>query len=325
MTLRGIDISVYQSTTPSLTGLDFVFCRATYTTTPDAMYATHSRNVLAAGKVLGAYHFGTARAGIAAQVSAFLSAAANTELLALDLESDAFPMDNTMARQFIAAVQAKGHHIGLYHSESGYPSDALGADFRWVAKWGGIVPSIPYSFWQYQGSPLDSDYFAGDLAALHAIAGLNPPDTSTGGTVSVITVTTVPFGGGTFTVPAGTTVTGIKLDSTGAVALRVPFTAGASASTAHYDALVDLSGVGIRGNPQVRVTDGALAGCYLSSAGLTLTPNPDPSPFAQADLDTSYNHGYADGKTAGLAAGTKQGWNDARSAAISAVTALPSR
>lgn len=173
MTLNGIDISRWQSTTPPLTGLAFAFARATYGTRPDDMYRRHTSAFRAAGLVIGAYHFGVGYLDVNEQVTAFLAAAAPDALLALDLERDAAgTMTNPNAKRFIATVQAKGRKIGLYHSESGFPS--LGQDFDWVANWS-TAPARHWDFWQYRGSPLDLDHFNGTQAQLDALAGIKPP------------------------------------------------------------------------------------------------------------------------------------------------------
>ena len=171
MTLQGIDISSYQATTPDLSPYAFVFCRATYGTSVDVMYAKHSAAVRKASEVLGAYAFGRSatKAPIADQVSVFLAVAKDADLLALDLEGDGanVGMTNAEATAFIAAVHAAGRTIGLYHSDSGYPT--LGQDWNWVASWGRLAPARPWTFWQFRGSPLDLDTFNGDAAALKAL------------------------------------------------------------------------------------------------------------------------------------------------------------
>ena len=175
---KGVDVSHWQSTTPSLVGLDFLIARATYATTPDDRYLQHFIAADKASLVIGAFHFGVgaAQASIAAQVAAFLKAAGAADLLALDLESNAKDrptMTPNEARAFLMSVKAadpKKRKIGLYHSASGYPS--RGQDFRWIANWTPAPPAPPYDFWQYRGSPLDLDEFNGDRAALHAFVGL---------------------------------------------------------------------------------------------------------------------------------------------------------
>ena len=174
MILEGIDISKWQTTTPSLSGREFAFVRATFGTAPDSAYAQHAANVRAAGKVLGAYAFGVGGDPIA-QANAFLATAKDAHLLALDLERNTTgtSMTDAEASLFIATIHKAGRKIGLYHSLSGFPQ-ALGQDWNWVAAWGSTAPSIPWAFWQYRGSPLDLDRFNGDLSALRRLAGIAP-------------------------------------------------------------------------------------------------------------------------------------------------------
>lgn len=183
MTLRGIDVSKYQSVTPSLAGLSFAFARATYATTADPKYAMHIRNFRKAGIVTGAYHFGVGYVSPTAQASVFLATAKDADLLVLDLEFDRTKtMSLTQARAFIKAVQASGRRIGLYHSLSSFPN--IGQDFNWVAYWGPSQPPIPWTFWQYRGSPLDLDLFNGNESKLRLLAGALP-DTATEGPLTI--------------------------------------------------------------------------------------------------------------------------------------------
>lgn len=167
--LRGIDVSYYQGTTPSLDGLAFLFARATYGTSPDSKFAMHVANARAKGLLVGAYHFGR-NLSVSAQVTAFLDRAGKVDFYALDLENDGSSrMTATQARSFIALVKAATNKpVILYHSESGFPD--VGQDANWVANWS-QRPSVPFAFWQYRGSPLDLDYFNGDINALRKLAG----------------------------------------------------------------------------------------------------------------------------------------------------------
>ena len=168
---RGIDVSRWQTTTPALEGLSFLFARATYGTTRDEAYAGHIAHARAAGLVTGAYHFGR-RGGPAEQAGAFLAAAGDVDLYALDLESDGAGPSMTLeeARVFMTAVRQAGHQVGLYHSLAGYPA-LLGQDWAWVAAWRSSPPDIPWRFWQTRGSPLDLDQYHGSPAALLAWVG----------------------------------------------------------------------------------------------------------------------------------------------------------
>ena len=172
---RGIDISVHNARTPNLRGRDFVFVRASYGRAKDRRWDSHSRNVLRAGAILGAYAFGVYGDG-AAQADAFLAIARDAALLALDLETepDKRRMTRAQARAFIARTQDTGREIGLYHSVSGFPD--LGQDWSWPAGgagWDTVAGSVTppkrdWTFWQYRGSPLDLDVFHGDRSALEA-------------------------------------------------------------------------------------------------------------------------------------------------------------
>ena len=174
MTVDGIDVSVYQNPTPSLDGLGFVIAKASEGTRPDPRYAQHRAATRAAGLVFGAYHYNSKLIGVAAQVAAFLQAAPDADLYALDVEggpAELFtPAD---AAQFIAGMHAAGKTCGLYHSESGW-FDA-GQDWNWVANWS-REPMVPWTFWQYRGSPLDLDRFNGTADQLRTLAGITTPE-----------------------------------------------------------------------------------------------------------------------------------------------------
>lgn len=173
--LQGIDISHWQETTPGLGGVDFLIARATYGTAPDDRYRRHVANARARDLVVGAYHFGR-RGDVAGQVEAYVKAAGDVDLYVLDLEADGDdpPMTKAEARDWIvrARTALDGRPIGLYHSTSGYPPDALGADWRWVADYRRIQkPPIKFDIWQWQGSPLDRDHFRGTRAELLELGG----------------------------------------------------------------------------------------------------------------------------------------------------------
>ncbi len=169
MTLRGIDISQWQWPTPDLSGLDFVIVRGTYGTGFDTRENSHILAAHERGLPVGAYGFGVYGSG-AAQAQALLRVVPDADFYALDLEPEAGKPEMTaaQARDFIAEMHRQGVKCGLYHSKSGYPADALGADWRWVAAWDGIDPGPGWTFHQYRGSPLDLDYFNGDAQALAA-------------------------------------------------------------------------------------------------------------------------------------------------------------
>jgi len=174
MTLPGIDVSAYQTTTPSLAGLSFAFAKASEGLFADPKYAMHQANFAKAGIVRGAYHFNRNDVGDPTkQATFFLAIAGNVDLLALDVEgTHAFSL--AQSQTFIAAIHAAGKRIGMYHSRSGFPN--AGQDWNWVADYTGQVPSIPWSIWQYGPRKIgtvsiDGDTFAGDAAALQKLVG----------------------------------------------------------------------------------------------------------------------------------------------------------
>src|SRR5574337_521018 len=181
LTCDGYDISYWQSTTPSLSGVDFVIVRAGYgTSTVDSRYAMHSANVRKAGKVLGAYWFWYDGQDNAKAVATFLKVAGSADLLVLDLEGTnaKTASGRAQAADFIKRVQAAGRKIGLYASLSGYPN--LGQDFNWVAYWASTPPTIKWHFWQNGGSGIDHNWFVGtaaDLAKFVALSNGKPVPT----------------------------------------------------------------------------------------------------------------------------------------------------
>ena len=195
MTLKGIDISKWQDTTPSLTGLSFLFARATLGTEPDVRYKQHIAAARRAGLVTGAYHFNWSPGSIDSQVKAFLAAAGDVHLLALDVETQTEKRNKNgeiirphvrrftraEAGAFITGVNAADplhRKVGLYMSASGfYPT--VGQDFNWIADYRkGHSHDSPGSFWQHTshgkiaGYPhrLDLDVFNGTKAELDALA-----------------------------------------------------------------------------------------------------------------------------------------------------------
>jgi hypothetical protein len=185
-TVKGVDVSKWQATTPPLAGLDFLFARASVGTVKDDMYAWHTLHASAAGLIVGAYHFGYT-GHTSAQVAAFLDAAGDVDLYALDVEGPN-AQTHLEATAFIKAVKATGKVCGLYHSDSGF-FDA-GQDFDWVAKWSPTPPKRHWDFWQYRGSPLDLDRYNGSRADLDKLAGRpSAPPTDTGGAMKLTNVT----------------------------------------------------------------------------------------------------------------------------------------
>lgn len=175
----GIDLSHWQSSTPPLGTLSFVWVRLTVGTATDDKAAMHIANARAAGLPVFGYHFAYGDISLPAQISAFTAAAKGwgIEIGAMDIEGTRQPSQSQTAT-LIAGAKAAGLRCGLYRSDSVFFN--AGQDFNWVAKWSSTQPARAWTFWQdsdsytesaYSGR-LDHDWFNGtdaDFAAWQAI------------------------------------------------------------------------------------------------------------------------------------------------------------
>lgn len=249
--LQGIDVSAHNGTF-STDGQAFVFIRACYGSGKDTKFDEHLATAKAAGVVTGAYCFGRNMDPIL-QASRLLEIAPDVDFLFLDYENDAgHPhMTSDQAKAFIRDVQTAGRKIGLYASESGYPANAFGADYRWVANYS-RQPVVPFQFWQYQGSPLDRSRFYGTKTQLLALAGHPAAPTPSGDPMTNLVPITahrvVDLKAGTVLqqTPGGTTFTTLKADATLALL-------GATAT--HYHVADGDSGVYVVRPQTVRTAD----------------------------------------------------------------------
>lgn len=288
--LNGIDISTYQTTTPDLTGLSFVWARATYGTSTDARYAQHAADVRHAGLVLGAYHYWQL-GDAAAQVAAFLSVARGADLLAIDLEGadSGTSTAHSQVSDMIARLHSAGRKVGLYHSLSGYPS--LGQDYDWVAYWGTTPPPMPWAFWQYRGAPLDLDHYNGDLASLQRLAGVDVIHTKPAGSIGTATyaVAALALCGTTDPKVRAMTVAGQALTVSAALNLVTP--AGVPVD-------VDGKSPPVNNRDQVYLVQPPGGGIewFALRGDVTFTPTPVP------DVAAAHAAGYAEAKQAAIAA-----------------------
>ena len=287
----GIDVSHWQARTPPLGGVFFLIARATYGTSPDDAYPMHIRNARSAGIVTGAYHFGRNVVAVDRQVAAFVKAAGDVDLYALDVERDGTDpaMSEAQARDFIARFhKATGKRIGLYMSESGFHRD-VGQDWNWVANWD-REPRIPFAIWQYGKSSLhvqtiDGDRFRGTLAGLRLFADGQLPDTSTG--VEPMSIYLARAEPGVFVIPAGVRVNVYAPAPTGWEVVDT-WPPHAEPSSARYDLRVTRLVGDDKPTSLIRASSGGFAGQYLPTAALVEDPDPtpaDPTPYDDADVE----------------------------------------
>lgn len=171
---RGIDVSVWQRTLPKDAG-QFVFVRGVYGEGVDTRVDQHVKAARERGLHVGLYAFGVryyghnlSSAQDQSDVLLRLADRLNIDRVALDWESDGVRpmMRESTAREYIERVKARHGECGLYASEWQFKN--LGQTWDWVAKWGTTPPNWNYEFWQYQGTPIDRNYFNGDAGELSA-------------------------------------------------------------------------------------------------------------------------------------------------------------
>ncbi|GHJ42257.1 hypothetical protein Sm713_78660 [Streptomyces sp. TS71-3] len=169
--IKGIDVSDYQGTGFSTSGLDFVIVKATegrsYINPKQAAQAKRARD---AGCVVGFYHF-LWPGNIEAQAEYFVAKCASAEgdLLFVDWENTSSGTRASGAEKdaFIRAVQrlrGKTHRVGLYCNRDfwlNHDSSSFAGDGLWIADYNGNPghPGIkaPWVFHQYTSKPVDTN------------------------------------------------------------------------------------------------------------------------------------------------------------------------
>lgn len=144
-----IDVSKWQSSLPSLSGVLGVIARAGIGTKPDPMFEDHIYNARKAGKWVGSYWYNWGDLSVSDQVNAYIArerGVGGVQLHAIDWEGvDGFTAGQTA--EFIRIYRARtGHPILLYASESRFRD--LGQDANWIANYL-REPIKPYDMWQY--------------------------------------------------------------------------------------------------------------------------------------------------------------------------------
>lgn len=212
VTVKGIDVSSFQSSTYSTEGIGFVFVKATegtsYVNPRMAAQAAHARK---SGCVVGFYHF--LRPGsVSAQAAYFVEQCASVEGDPLFADWEDAGVSCADKDAFIAEVKrlrGSTHRVGLYCNRDFWlnrdtTSDA--GDALWIADY--VAAGKPriqaaWRFHQHTDKPLDTNVgnFA-DAAAMRKWAG------SSGGSGAPAKPSPKPSGS-TYTVKSGDTLSGI--------------------------------------------------------------------------------------------------------------------
>ncbi|MGP2438860.1 glycoside hydrolase family 25 protein [Streptomyces sp. JW3] len=167
MTISGIDVSNYQSSTYSLSGHDFVVVKATEGTSyVNPKHAAQTARARDNGRVVGHYHYLSASSSMTAQMDYFLAQAGPraAEFLAVDWEESG--VSNAEKDQAIKYLRGKagGRKVLLYCSQSYWTTrdtTSYAGDGLWIAQYNGKPgrPSIQadWLIHQYTSSPLDTN------------------------------------------------------------------------------------------------------------------------------------------------------------------------
>ncbi|MBM9504516.1 glycoside hydrolase family 25 protein [Actinacidiphila acididurans] len=187
--IKGVDVSSFQSTTYSLTGLDFVFVKATQSTNyVNPHMPAQVQRARNAGVVVGMYHF-LVRGNIKAQAAYFVAKAGARpgEILACDWEANTdgtFP-SNAEKDEFLAEVKrlAPKHRVVLYCNRDywlNHDRTSVCGDGLWIADYSHPAghPAIKHAwlFNQYSAAN-NTDSDVGNFstrAALKQWAGYPP-------------------------------------------------------------------------------------------------------------------------------------------------------
>lgn len=182
--LKGIDISHYQKLM-DLSSYDFVIIKASEGNGyKDPMLDAHYNN--RQGKLYGFYHYARPDRGNSAVEEAdwFLSLVGHHQgncIYALDWEGNSLYYGVEWVQTWMRRVYEKTGVRPLFYSSSSeimtgkYASIAAENYGLWVAHWNAKKPDFKdfpvWALWQYQGDPLDKDYFNGDETAWYKYCG----------------------------------------------------------------------------------------------------------------------------------------------------------
>ncbi|WP_052862316.1 GH25 family lysozyme [Streptomyces sp. Tu6071] len=167
MTVKGIDVSSYQSETYSTTGIDFVFVKATegvsYVNPKMAAQAKRARD---AGLVVGFYHF-LQPGDMKKQAAYFVEKAASREgdPLWADWETPGVSCaDKDVFLAEVKRLRGSTHRVGLYCNKDYWTrrdTTSNAGDALWIAEYnnkpGKPTIQATWLFHQYTSTPIDTN------------------------------------------------------------------------------------------------------------------------------------------------------------------------
>ncbi|KQU66391.1 lysozyme [Phycicoccus sp. Root101] len=199
----GIDVSKWQGNVDWASywgqGKKFAYIKATEGTTYQNPYFAQQYNgSYGVGMVRGSYHFalpdnssGTAQADWFVDHGGAWSGDGKTLPGVLDIEynpygATCYGLSQASMNSWIAAFTSRykartGRDAVIYSTTSwwstctGNTSQFASTNPLWIARYNTTVGTLPagwsyYTFWQYSDTPVDQDYFNGDLAGLQRLA-----------------------------------------------------------------------------------------------------------------------------------------------------------
>lgn len=199
----GMDVSKWQGNVDWASwwsqGKRFAYAKATEGTSyQNSYFAQQYNGSYNVGMIRGSYHFalpdnssGTSQADYFVDHGGGWSADGKTLPGVLDIEynpygATCYGLSQSSMRSWIAAFTSRykartGRDAVIYSTTSwwttctGNTSQFASTNPLWIARYSSTVGTLPagwsyYTFWQYTDSPLDQDWFNGDLTRLKALA-----------------------------------------------------------------------------------------------------------------------------------------------------------
>lgn len=187
--LKGFDLSSYQSDDYDISGVDFVIVKVDEGKNfPDDNWEVKANRVLAAGKLLGLYHYARPDLNSDYNIEAdgfvnYIRPYIGKAILALDWEGESLSQPTVWAKNWLTKVkQVTGATPFLYTSasvETNYNWAGVANIFPlWVAQYGVARPEVEtwneWIIWQFTDTPVDQNYFRGTAEEWLQYAGNNP-------------------------------------------------------------------------------------------------------------------------------------------------------